>query len=275
MPPWTLSLLLLLLPPPFPGSSAPATTAQAYCVLRQDCSPGTAGCFPRATTAAERAPFALSNASGIPPACPQYAAAGCCTPAANSQLFLSFILEESSLGEPASGGCPACSANVQGLWCAFACAPNQSDYVAVEGLRNASGSAVALVVNVTLASDYAAATFGSCAGVGLVRSNPLLDSVPLFLAYMGTQGVATANTQVNFQLAGGGSGGGGGGGGLALPVYNCCSFPANLTDPSATGNATCPCASCLGNCPNGTCAPMSSRGPLSLEIQEQHVQRGV
>jgi hypothetical protein len=269
--PWLA--LALLLPPLLPrrAGGSPATAAQAYCVLRQDCSPGSAGCFPRATSAAERAPFPLSNASGIPPACPQYAAAGCCTPAANSQLFLSFILEESSLGEPASGGCPACSANVQDLWCAFACAPNQSDFVAVEGLRNVSGSPVALVVNVTLASDYAAATFGSCAGVGLVRSNPLLDSVTLFLAYMGQQGVSTANALVNFQL-----GGSSGGAGLALPVYNCCSFPANLSDPTATGNASCPCASCLGSCPGGSCNLSGAGGlgggggRLSLDIQAQY-----
>jgi hypothetical protein len=261
MRPSAVSLSLLLLPLLARGPRP----AAADCVLRQDCSPGTPGCFPRATTPAERAPFPLPNASGIPPACPQYAAAGCCTAAANSQLFLSFILEENSLGEPASGGCPACSANVQDLWCAFACAPNQSDFVAVEGLRNVSGSPVALVVNVTLASDYAAATFGSCAGVGLVRSNPLLDSVTLFLAYMGQQGVATANALVGFVLSASGAG-------LALPAYNCCSFPANISEPGALGNATCPCASCLGSCPNGSCAPSSGAPGLleGLNIQEQY-----
>ena len=263
------SLLLLLLPL---LASGPRPAA-ADCVLRQECSPGTPGCFPRATTPAERAPFPLPNASGIPPACPQYAAAGCCTAAANSQLFLSFILEENSLGEPASGGCPACSANVQALWCAMACAPTQSDFVAVLGLRNESGAAPALLVNVTLAQAYADATFASCAGVGLVRSNPLLDSVTLFLAYMGQQGVATANALVGFVLSASG--------GLALPAYDCCSFPANLTDPGAVGNTSCPCASCLGNCPNSSCAGSvggSSGGGGAagflegLHIQEQYDQ---
>lgn len=229
---------------------------RADCVLRQECSPGSAGCYPRATTPAERAPFAL-NSTGIPFACPQYTDSGCCTPAANSQLFLSYIIEENSLGEPASGGCPACSANVQGLWCAFACAPTQSDYVAVEGLHNVSGVGQVFEVNVTLSDAYAAALFESCAGVGLVRMNPLMDTAPLFLRYMGLQGVSTANTLVQFQM--------GGAAGLALQAYDCCNFPANVSDPGAAGNASCPCASCLGNCPNGSCSPPPS-GSLSVEF---------
>ena len=235
-----LAARLLLL-----AAALPLPRARADCVLRQECSPGTPGCFPRATTPAERAPFAL-NSSGLPASCPQYAAAGCCTVAANSQLFLSFLIEENSLGEPSSGGCAACAANVQALWCAFACAPTQSDFVAPLGLRNETGLGTVFAVNVTLAADYAESLYTSCAGVGMVRSNPVLDSVPKFLAYMGLQGVSTANTHVAFAL--------GGAAGLSLPNYNCCNFPANVSDPGAPGNATCPCASCLGTCPNGSCA---------------------
>jgi hypothetical protein len=36
---------------------------------------------------------------------------------------------------------------------------------------------------------------------------------------------------------------------LSIPVYNCSTFPANITNPGAVGNASCPCASCLEMCP--------------------------
>jgi hypothetical protein len=240
LPPLSLLLLLHLL----------ACGVDSFCVMRQDCSPGTPGCYPRATSAAERPPFPLNtSASGVPAACPQYTSSGCCTDAANSQLFLSFLLEENTLGEPSVGGCPACSANVQALWCAFACSPNQSDYVAVQGLQNVSGVGTVLAVSMDVGSAYADGVFGSCSGVGLVRTNPLMDSTPLFLGYMGKQGVSTANTLVTFQQDSSPNSTA-----LSMPTYNCCNFPANLTDPSATGNASCPCASCLGNCPSGLCA---------------------
>ncbi len=213
--------------------------------MRQDCSPGSANCYPRLTAPSEREPFAL-NSSGVPVACPQYASSGCCTAAANSQLFLSFLIEENSLGEPSQGGCPACSANVQGLWCAFACSPQQSDFVEVVGLHNTTANGTQFLVNLTYQDGFASSVYSSCAGVGMVRGNPALSTAAQFLNYMGQQGVSTANTLVEFVS-------GGGQAGLTLPTYNCCSWPANISDPGATGNSSCPCASCLGSCPNMTC----------------------
>ena len=236
-------LLLLLLHP---------HGASAYCTLRQDCSPGAPGCLPRATSPAERAPFPL-NGSGAPAACPQYAASGCCTPAANSQLFLSLLLAQQTLGEPVSGGCPACYANVAALWCAFACAPTQSDFLQVLGPVNVTNNdtgrrELVLDTGVALAPAYAGALFTSCAGVGFVRGNALLDSLPAFLAYMGGgQAETTAAVRVNFRVADAP-------GALALAALNCCSYPENATDPGGSGMATCPCASCLGMCPGGNCS---------------------
>ena len=224
-----------------------------FCVLRQDCPPGEVGCYPRGTTTNEKSPFPLVPTGGVPVSCPQYASSGCCTPAVNSQLFLSYVLEENTLGEPSQAGCPACAANVQALWCAFACSPMQSEFLVVKGMRNVTiggqppQSVLAVVANLTLA--YAQGLFTSCSGVGLIRSNPVMDTIPLFLKYMGEdQGVATAKTLVEFTVNGPG------GRGLDLPLYDCCNFPSNLSDPGATGNTSCPCASCLGVCPGGVCS---------------------
>ena len=220
--------------------------------MRQDCSPGTPGCLPRATHPSERAPFPL-NESTAPVACPQYAGSGCCTPAANGQLFLSLLLAQQTVGEPASGGCPACYANVAALWCAFACAPTQSDFLVVLGPINVTNNAtgkrqLVLDMTATLAPAYAGALFSSCSGVGFIRGDSALDSLPAFLSYMGGgQAESTANARVTFNVVDAP-------GALALPAYNCCSYPENATDPGGSGMATCPCASCLGMCPGGNCS---------------------
>jgi len=244
-----LSLLLL-----FSGSAS-------FCVLRQECSPGAPGCLPRGTTPAERAPFPLNAGGGAPVACPQYAASGCCTPAGNGQLFLSLLLAQQTVGESATGGCPACYANVAALWCAFACAPTQSDFLAVLGPANVTNNAtgkrqLVLDTDVTLAPAFAGALFTSCAGVGFVRGNALLDTLPAFLAYMGGgQAEAAAAARVNFRVAAAP-------GALDLPAFNCCSYPENATDPGGSGMATCPCASCLGMCPGGNCSAAKRHGEL-------------
>jgi len=236
-----LLLLLLQLPP-----SAP------FCSLRQDCAPQSPGCYPRATLPSERAPFPL-NTSGAPVVCPQYAASGCCTSAANSQLFLSLLLAQQTVGEPVSGGCPACYANVAALWCAFACAPTQSDFLTVLGATNVTNNAtgnreVVMDTAVTIAPAFAAGLFTSCAGTGFVRGNALLDTLPMFLSYMGEgQAESMGATRVSFKVEDVP-------GALALPAYNCCSYPENATDPGGSGMATCPCASCLGMCPGGNCS---------------------
>ena len=248
--PLLLLLLLHLLPPP----------ASPYCILRQDCAPGAPGCLPRATLPSERAPFPLSPSGGDPLACPQYGAAGCCTALANSQLFLSFLIAQASLGEPSSGGCPACYANVAALWCAFACAPFQSDFLSLQGpvnvTNNATGrSELVLAATAALSAGFAGGVFGSCAGVGLVRGNPAMDTLPAFFSSMGVgQAEAAGAMRVDFEV------GGGAPGALDIPALNCCSYPANATDPGGVGNATCPCASCLGMCPGGNCTSAAALG---------------
>ena len=159
-----------------------------------------------------------------------------------------------TLGEVSTGGCPACAVNVQLLWCAFACSPNQSDFLEVIGMRNITDNStgkqeLVFEVSTNLSTPFAEGLFTSCSGVGLVRSNPIMDTMGLFLEYMGSnQAISVARTLVNFNVLPPGVGGG-----LDLPVYDCCNFPNNLTSPGQPGNTSCPCASCLGECPGGPC----------------------
>jgi hypothetical protein len=260
-----------------------APRAAPLCVLAQTCSPANHSCLPSNVSAA---PFPL-NETGAELACPQYAAAGCCTPLADEQLFLSLLSAQQTIGEPAQAGCPACFANVRALWCAFACSPAQSDFVRVLGTRNASGAPPAVV----LAADFAvtprvfAGVFTSCSGTGYVRNAPALQSPAGFFSAMAAVALGAVRLQVNFTVAndtrarggggggggscggggGGGSGCGGGGGGGGATVAGtasvpfdfdplpCENYPNNATEPGAPGNSSCPCASCLANCPTGAC----------------------
>jgi len=231
------------------------------CVMIQTCAPGSPGCYPQKATGNETAPFALKP-GGVPIACPQYSDSGCCTISANSQMFLSYILEMESVGEISTGGCPACAANIQLLWCALACSPRQSEFLEVIGLHNITATPTGLPMQVqeiaaNISSSFAESVFNSCSGVGLVRSNPNLDTLSLFFNYMGyNQSISVARTLVNFSVLPLG------GGGLDLPAYDCCNFPNNLTSPGQPGNTSCPCASCLNECPGGACnkAELVQRG---------------
>lgn len=232
-----------------------ANTASPFCVIEQTCSPASPSCLPSNVTGA---PFPL-NETGPLLACPQYAASACCTPFADEQLFLSLLAAEQEIGEPAQAGCPACFANVRALWCAAICSPDQSNFIRVLGVQNASvapgePAELALAAEFNISPRVIAGVFSSCSGTGLVRNTPALQTPVGFFDGMRAQVLAAAHLLVNFSSVS-----------WAAPLRDvaapfraapfdfdplpCTNFPANTTEPGATGNTSCPCASCLASCP--------------------------
>ena len=98
-----------------------------------------------------------------------------------------------------------------------------------------------MAIQLNLTAAYASSLFTSCSGTGLVRSTPSLQTLAGFLSFMGSQQaeqVARALVLFSEQSSSAASSA------LELPTYNCCNFPANITEPGAMGNSSCPCASC-------------------------------
>lgn len=77
--------------------------------------------------------------------CEEFIEDGCCNHFQMAALSFNFLLLDSAFGNLEAGGCPACTANIKKLYCAFTCSPNQADWVTPIGVfenvvRTAAGT---------------------------------------------------------------------------------------------------------------------------------------
>lgn len=190
-------------------------------------------------------------------ACPQYAAGGCCNRVQNQLLYVNFLMLHSYFGDVAQGGCPACEQNLREMWCAFTCGPDQDKYalpVGLENITNPTSGVITTVLNtrVTIASKYACSIFASCSATAKVKTFSPMNSCEGLMSYQGGTGAIPQGAYLTFDYSGDAEGKGADPDAMSLPYHNCCSFPANFSNP-AGGNISCPCASCSGCCGGGSC----------------------
>ena len=223
--------------------------AGGQCVFTQSCASGP-GCHPTAETyAPSPATFPLADA-----ACPQYQSSTCCNADQNAALKTNFFLVTLGFG-PVVGGNNACVANMEAIWCAFSCAPDQGRFVATDGYANMTDPinppAVVEVLRTIFTVDaaWACGVWESCR---LTFTSELASfaTCEQFLEYQVAEAVGKGSYTL-FRYAPRDAPRGEGA--LALPLYDCCSYPASLDTPGAAGNATSPCAFCAGSCGDGSC----------------------
>lgn len=225
------------------------------CVMTQTCIG--VGCHPNAT--ALRPPVPQPQPPrGVPIVCPQYAAASCCNEVQNLALFVNFAQLDAQFGKEAAGGCPACAQNLRDLFCAYTCSPRQSEFLlplGITGIVNPTSGVNTTVLEsrVNISSAYACAVYRSCSATKTVKTFTAMSSCEGMLNYVGGTGGIPQGAFLTFDFSGSlapptppvpGA--------LVLDTNNCCSFPANMSAPSA-GNISCPCASCAGCCAGGSC----------------------
>ena len=235
--PLTLSLLLL---PPCGGAGE--------CVFTQACASG-AGCHPTSSTFAPApATFAPSAA-----ACPQYSSSTCCNSFQNDALKTNFFLLEVGFG-PSLGGNNACVANVEALWCAFSCSPDQGRFVAPAGYANMTDPInpknIVEVLRTVLTVDatWACGIWESCR-LTFTSELASFTTCEQFLEYQVAEAVSKGS-YTTFAYAPRDAPRAAA---LSAPLFDCCSYPAALDTPGAAGNVTAPCAYCGGSCGDGSC----------------------
>ena len=235
------------------------TAVRGDCVFTQDSTGDpNAGHHPYAIPPRPAVPLNASDVAGIGYSCPQYANASCCNKVQNLLLYVNFRLLHSYFGDPQEGGCPACEQNLRDLFCAYTCAPNQSDFVTPVGVTNMtnpmSGELTTVrATNVNITAKFACGIFASCSATQKVKVFAPMNSCEGLLAYQGGTGAIPQGAFIQFYYSGTATGGDAvTPGALSLPVHNCCNFPGNFSNP-AGGNVSCPCASCSGCCLGSSC----------------------
>lgn len=182
-------------------------------------------------------------------ACPQYASSSCCTTEQDAALNTNFALIYS--GFELLGGNAACVANIEAFWCAYTCAPDQARFIAVRGVENITdpingGIVEVLHTAMTIDAGFACGIFESCR-LTFTTELASFTTCEQFLDYQVSQGVR-AGAFTDFIYTKGVEPTA-----FSTPLYDCCSYPASLDTPGATGNITAPCAYCQGSCGSVPC----------------------
>jgi len=243
--------------------------AEAACAFKQNCT--TAGCHPwpvDPTNPNETTPFANPGR-----ACPQYKAAGCCTPQQDLLLYANLMQIEAQFGVVRGGGCPGCFYNLRSFWCEYTCSPRQSEFVSVLGVSNMvdptepSRSFDVLTTRVALQRSFACGIFDSCERVKPVQELSAMNSAEGFFAYQGQTEAIQHGAFIEFELDSP-AGGDTAPPPMHAPLFSCCSFPD--VDPAgppwapagvnSTGNSSCPCSYCKGMCAGGQCGGTGGNG---------------
>jgi hypothetical protein len=228
-------------------------------------------------------------------ACPQYANSSCCIWQQSEQLVQNFNLVLSLFGELTTGGyvrrtmsgweergvgwgvkgdgcvmmawcrCPACFYNLANLLCGFTCSPNQGYFIT--DLHYTPNPVIPtynmIQGNFKLDRNWVCGVFASCqATAGAVQAG-FGDCESLIDALVHSQQSWFHGTDFLIEITDDDPTS------FSAPLYSCCSFPVNISDPSQ-GNMSCPAAACAGmqagnKCYNGvTPAGASSDLPKDL-----------
>lgn len=260
-------------------------SARAYCVMNQTCpSAGQNGCVPGRATDPE--PFV--PASTILSICPQYSSSACCNPTQISQLQTSALLLNVAFN--LVGGCTACYANLMEFWCAFTCSPEQHKFMEVMEIQNVTqqgffGPVTFPVRHIEMLMDafWSCSVTASCSDTDFFKEDSNLQICESMWNFFGSGAQALQHgTNITFSYVKAQASAGpvvataqGRAGRhaeahqpdtipplpsgvptldvpLSRPWYSCCSFPINMSDPSA-GNTSCPCSACSGVCGTNAC----------------------
>jgi Niemann-Pick C1 N terminus len=216
------------------------------CVFTQTCdnSPFGPPCFPTAKVY-DPTPY---NFPDTPLQCPEYANSSCCNDYQNRALQFNFQLIGATFGS-AAGGNGACVANMKNLWCAFTCAPDQSRFIQTNGYANMSSSGIiyeVLLTTYNLDKNWACGVFESCKDTSIAELAGFA-SCEQFLDYQMTESISRGSYS-NFVFHEPGTDNDS----MAMPLYDCCSYPDNLDNSSIplnqVTNVSTPCAYCSGMC---------------------------
>lgn len=173
--------------------------------------------------------------------CPEYTNSSCCNQYQNGKLSFNFFLINAFGGAFGNG---ACVANLQRLWCAFTCAPDQARIIDVNGVvPTSSGDALSTTLYVD--REWACGLWASCKGVALASTFSTLEQ---FLTYQSATGVSIGHSVTAFEYVEPGAPRG-----MTAPIFDCCSYPASLDTPGAPGNTSSPCTYCAGTCGTEPC----------------------
>lgn len=250
--------------------------ASGSCLMTQECP--LPGCIPRARTGAntsldsfEPAPFTGPSVFNV---CPQYKEV-CCSNVQMEALFGSFAGIGAAFGSLASGGCPSCLANIATFWCAYACSPNQSDFMKVlnTSVRTDPISGQPMTVlntAVKISNTTACAISKSCQGTARVKEFPPMQTCEGFFNYQGqTEAIQDGRDYIEFTF-------GNSSGAIDFPTSSCCNYDPNhcasmpppypakcsyLPSNASSKNVSCPCSACTGMCSGGFCGTGTDAAP--------------
>jgi len=210
----------------------------SQCVFTQTCvsSPFDPVCRPTELVAAPQPLVAATFA------CPAYANASCCNSIQNDALNQNFLTLASAYGSDAQGN-GACVANIEAMWCAFTCAPDQGRFVDTTG--NATMPPPfglpheVLLTTYHIARDWACGIFESCRLTPLVSMFGLADC-NAFLEFFSDQAIPSGS-YTTFTLTDAADPRA-----ESRPLYDCCSYPSSLDNSTQPGNISSIPTSCAG-----------------------------
>jgi hypothetical protein len=217
--------------------------AHSLCVMTQNCTSGP-NCLPTPVSPPSQ-PFSLPPSPTL--SCPQYnSTGGCCTAQQNLLLYVNFLAVDAAFGNCANGGCPSCLANIEALWCAVVCSPEQDQFVTPIGNKvvvdptrgvNVTVLELAVRVNRTLADEV----FASCARTRTVNETAALNTTEGFFDYQGQYEAIQHGLFVNTTFTGGGEDS------LNFGAVGC-SAEASMGEGEEGPTVPCPTATCNASC---------------------------
>jgi len=142
-------------------------------------------------------------------ACPEFQGRpSCCNDLFNNPTVLDFEKLKTAFGN-SGGGCDLCAANVMRFYCYYACSPNQTDFMHLNGykdvtvINDTTNEPVTINVadiNITYNSDDACNFFESCSKITFLSEISAGSSALGFITFQFDRGIATSFSQVHVAM---------------------------------------------------------------------------